>query len=51
MTLAVGLGIGLVNGILVTRLSLPPVIATLVTAIAIVGLDAGTALGPRRVVD
>lgn len=37
ITIAVGLGVGLVNGVLVTRLSLPPVIATLVTSIAIVG--------------
>lgn len=37
LTLGVGLVVGLVNGILVTRLSLPPVIATLVTSIAIVG--------------
>ncbi len=38
LTIAVGLGVGLVNGVLVTRLSLPPVIATLVTSIAIVGV-------------
>ncbi|MDO7883383.1 ATP-binding cassette domain-containing protein [Salinibacterium soli] len=38
LTIAVGLGVGLVNGLLVTRLSLPPVIATLVTSIAIVGV-------------
>ncbi|MGN6501358.1 MAG: ABC transporter permease subunit, partial [Pseudolysinimonas sp.] len=38
LTLVVGLGVGLVNGLLVTRLSLPPVIATLVTSIAIVGV-------------
>ena len=37
LTLGVGLVVGLVNGLLVTRLSLPPVIATLVTSIAIVG--------------
>jgi ribose transport system ATP-binding protein len=37
LTLAVGFGVGLINGLLVTRLSLPPVIATLVTSIAIVG--------------
>jgi len=38
LTLGAGLGVGLVNGLLVTKLSLPPVIATLVTSIAIVGL-------------
>lgn len=38
LTIAVGLGVGLLNGVLVTRLSLPPVIATLVTSIAIVGV-------------
>ena len=37
LTLAVGLVVGLINGLLVTRLGLPPVIATLVTSIAIVG--------------
>ncbi|HEX7833883.1 MAG TPA: ATP-binding cassette domain-containing protein, partial [Pseudolysinimonas sp.] len=37
LAIAAGLGVGLVNGLLVTRLSLPPVIATLVTSIAIVG--------------
>jgi ribose transport system ATP-binding protein len=37
LTLGVGLGVGLINGLLVTKLSLPPVIATLVTSIAIVG--------------
>jgi ribose transport system ATP-binding protein len=38
LTIVVGLGVGLLNGVLVTRLSLPPVIATLVTSIAIVGV-------------
>lgn len=38
LALAAGLGVGLVNGLLVTRLGLPPVIATLVTSIAIVGV-------------
>jgi ribose transport system ATP-binding protein len=33
-----GLAVGLVNGLLVTRLNLPPVIATLVTSIAVVGV-------------
>jgi len=37
LTIGAGLGVGVVNGLLVTRLSLPPVIATLVTSIAIVG--------------
>jgi ribose transport system ATP-binding protein len=37
LALGVGLVVGLINGLLVTRLSLPPVIATLVTSIAIVG--------------
>ncbi len=32
-----GLVVGLVNGLLITRLGLPPVIATLVTSIAVVG--------------
>lgn len=38
VALAAGLVVGLLNGILVTRLGLPPVIATLVTSIAIVGI-------------
>ena len=38
LTIGMGLVVGLVNGLLVTRLSLPPVIATLVTSIAIVGV-------------
>lgn len=33
-----GLLVGVINGVLVTRLSLPPVIATLVTSIAVVGI-------------
>lgn len=33
-----GAVVGLINGLLVTRLSIPPVIATLVTSIAVVGL-------------
>lgn len=33
-----GAFVGLINGLLVTRLSIPPVIATLVTSIAVVGL-------------
>ncbi len=33
-----GLVVGVINGLLVTRLSLPPVIATLVTSIAVVGI-------------
>ncbi|MFN8196477.1 MAG: ATP-binding cassette domain-containing protein [Nocardioidaceae bacterium] len=37
LALGSGLVVGLVNGILVTRLGLPPVIATLVTSIAVVG--------------
>lgn len=37
LALLAGLGVGLVNGLLVTRLSIPPVIATLVTSIAVVG--------------
>jgi ribose transport system ATP-binding protein len=38
VALLAGLAIGLLNGILSTRLSIPPVIATLVTSIAVVGL-------------
>jgi len=37
LALASGLVVGLVNGLLVTRLGIPPVIATLVTSIAVVG--------------
>ncbi|GHF19652.1 ATP-binding cassette domain-containing protein [Pseudolysinimonas yzui] len=37
LALTAGLVVGLVNGLLVTRLSIPPVIATLVTSIAVVG--------------
>ncbi|RXZ51682.1 ATP-binding cassette domain-containing protein [Agromyces binzhouensis] len=37
LALLAGLVVGSVNGLLVTRLGLPPVIATLVTSIAIVG--------------
>ncbi|HAN24587.1 MAG TPA: hypothetical protein DCP95_08450, partial [Microbacterium ginsengisoli] len=37
LALVAGLAVGLVNGLLVTRLNLPPVIATLVTSIAVVG--------------
>lgn len=37
LALGSGLLVGLVNGVLVTRLGLPPVIATLVTSIAVVG--------------
>ena len=37
LALLAGLGVGLINGLLVTRLGLPPVIATLVTSIAVVG--------------
>lgn len=38
LALIAGLVIGLVNGFLSTRLGIPPVIATLVTSIAVVGL-------------
>jgi ribose transport system ATP-binding protein len=38
VALVAGLVIGLVNGFLSTRLGIPPVIATLVTSIAVVGL-------------
>lgn len=38
LALLAGIGVGTVNGLLVTRLGLPPVIATLVTSIAIVGV-------------
>ena len=38
LALIAGLLVGVVNGLLVTRLSLPPVIATLVTSIAVVGV-------------
>lgn len=38
LALLAGLLVGAVNGVLVTRLGLPPVIATLVTSIAIVGV-------------
>ncbi len=38
LALLSGLAVGLVNGLLVTRLGLPPVIATLVTSIAVVGI-------------
>jgi len=38
ISIAVGLVVGAINGLLVTRLNIPPVIATLVTSIAIVGL-------------
>jgi ribose transport system ATP-binding protein len=38
ISIAVGLAVGAINGLLVTRLNIPPVIATLVTSIAIVGL-------------
>ena len=37
LALIAGLSVGLVNGLLVTRLAIPPVIATLVTSIAVVG--------------
>jgi len=37
LALAAGALVGLVNGLLVTRLSIPPVIATLVTSIAVIG--------------
>lgn len=38
LALAAGGAVGLVNGLLVTRLGLPPVIATLVTSIAVLGI-------------
>jgi len=38
LAIVAGLVVGTINGLLVTRLSIPPVIATLVTSIAIVGL-------------
>ncbi|WP_278102191.1 ATP-binding cassette domain-containing protein [Microbacterium proteolyticum] len=38
LALAAGAAVGWVNGLLVTRLSLPPVIATLVSSIAVLGL-------------
>jgi len=38
LAIVAGLVVGAINGLLVTRLSIPPVIATLVTSIAIVGL-------------
>ncbi len=38
LALIAGALVGLVNGLLVTRLSLPPVIATLVTSIAVLGV-------------
>lgn len=38
LALLAGLFVGVVNGLLVTRLGLPPVIATLVTSIAVVGV-------------
>jgi ribose transport system ATP-binding protein len=38
ISIGVGLAVGVINGLLVTRLNIPPVIATLVTSIAIVGL-------------
>ena len=38
LAIVAGLLVGVVNGLLVTRLSLPPVIATLVTSIAVVGI-------------
>lgn len=38
LALAAGGIVGLINGLLVTRLGLPPVIATLVTSIAVLGL-------------
>ena len=38
LALLAGLVVGTVNGLLITRLGLPPVIATLVTSIAIVGV-------------
>ncbi|NHF62576.1 ATP-binding cassette domain-containing protein [Microcella pacifica] len=38
LALLAGAAVGVVNGLLVTRLNLPPVIATLVTSIAVVGV-------------
>lgn len=38
LALASGLAVGVINGLLVTRLGLPPVIATLVTSIAVLGI-------------
>ncbi|UYN82664.1 MAG: ATP-binding cassette domain-containing protein [Microcella sp.] len=38
LAILAGLAVGVVNGLLVTRLGLPPVIATLVTSIAVVGV-------------
>lgn len=38
LALAAGAAVGWINGLLVTRLSLPPVIATLVSSIAVLGL-------------
>ena len=38
LALLAGLVVGVINGLLVTRLGLPPVIATLVTSIAVVGV-------------
>ena len=38
LSIVAGLAVGAVNGLLVTRLNIPPVIATLVTSIAIVGV-------------
>ena len=38
LSIAAGLLVGVINGLLVTPLNIPPVIATLVTSIAIVGL-------------
>ncbi len=38
LSILAGLLVGVANGLLVTRLNIPPVIATLVTSIAIVGL-------------
>lgn len=38
LAILAGLVVGVINGLLVTRLGLPPVIATLVTSIAVVGV-------------
>jgi ribose transport system ATP-binding protein len=38
LALAAGLAVGVANGLLVTRLAIPPVIATLVSSIAILGV-------------
>lgn len=38
LALGAGLAVGVVNGLLVTRLAIPPVIATLVSSIAILGV-------------